>query len=260
MSDDRTIEPSPRRIREARQRGMVPVSGELTAAVGLLATTAALGVWGDGLISGILGLVRGVLDREDLAVADVNAFVELARLAIGSVAVPLTCILAAPVLASLVAHQVQAGGLFESSLALPDPARLRPGTAGGSPADRLGRAFGVILRGALLVGLAWWTIRGTLENPAVATAADAGTLLRVLGGILHASMFRLGLVLLVLGLAHHALNARRIAAKLRMTAEERREEQRSQEGDPGLPARRRAARGRSIGTIPAEAAPSTEAI
>jgi flagellar biosynthesis protein FlhB len=201
-----------------------------------------------------------VLAREDLAVADVNAFADLARLAIGSVAAPLACILVAPVLAGLLAHQVQAGGLFEASLALPDPARLRPGTAGGSPADRLGRALGVAVRGTLLVGLARWTIRGTLRDPAAATAADVGELLRVVVGILHAAMFRLGLVLLVLGLAHHALHSRRIAMKLRMTAEERREEQRAHEGDPGLPARRRAARGRSIGTVPAEAASSTEAI
>lgn len=225
---------------------MVPVSGELTAAVGLLAASAALGVWGEELLSGLLGLIRGGISVEDLAAVDASAFAARVRSAIGTVSAPLTGILAAPVLASLLAHQLQAGGLFQPALALPDPARLRPGASGGSPGVRLGRAVGVVLRGAVVVPLVWWMVRGVLRDPATSDATDAAGALLVAWEALHASIFRLGLALLAVGLVHLAFQARQIRRRLQMTPEERREEQRSYEGDPGLRSRRRAARGRSI--------------
>ncbi|QDV38683.1 EscU/YscU/HrcU family type III secretion system export apparatus switch protein [Tautonia plasticadhaerens] len=242
MSDDRTLEPSPRRLREARDRGMVPVSGELTAAVGLLAASAALGVWGEGLLSGMLGLIREGLSGEDLAVADASTFVALVRSAIGSVASPMAVILAVPVLASLVAHQVQAGGLFRPGLALPDPARLRPGASAGTPGDRLGRAAGLVARAVVLVALTWWAIRGVLRDPAASTASDPSEVIRLAGGTLHASISRLGLALLAVGLVHRAVQVRRLDARLRISPREQREEQREQGGNPGIRARLRAGR------------------
>ena len=55
MSEDRTQEPSQRRRVEARERGQVARSPELTGSAGLLAASALLGIWGDDLALGVAG-------------------------------------------------------------------------------------------------------------------------------------------------------------------------------------------------------------
>ena len=55
MSEDRTQEPSKRRRLEARERGQVARSPELTGAAGLLAASALLGIWGDDLALALVG-------------------------------------------------------------------------------------------------------------------------------------------------------------------------------------------------------------
>ncbi len=66
MSEDRTQEPSKRRRLEARERGQVARSPELTGAAGLLAASALLGIWGDDLALALIGAgPRLVVGRPD---------------------------------------------------------------------------------------------------------------------------------------------------------------------------------------------------
>jgi flagellar biosynthesis protein FlhB len=74
---------------------------------------------------------------------------------------------------------------------------------------------------------------------------------------LHGALLQLGLAMLALGLIQYAIQFRRLRAQLRMTPEERREEQREHDGDPTLRSRRRAARDRRLGSIDASSAPSS---
>ncbi|MEW4571133.1 EscU/YscU/HrcU family type III secretion system export apparatus switch protein [Tautonia sp. JC769] len=261
MSEDRTLEPSPRRLREARERGMVPHSPELTASVGILAAAAALGVSGPSLVDGLLDLLQGALTGDAPALAaNPRLLAGYVRSALAAVAFPMLGVLVAPVLASVLAHQLQLGGLFAPSLALPDPARLRPGARGGSPVDRLGRALGTLLRAAVLIALTWALIRSSLgrfEPPIAAASADRSAMLRSLALALHGTLLQLGLAMLALGLAHYAIQSHRLRARLRMTPDERREEQREHDGDPSLRSRRRAARDRRLAPIDAPSAPSS---
>lgn len=258
MSDDRNLEPSPRRLREARERGMVPHSPELTASVGILAAVAVLGASGPPLMDGILGLVQGALAGDAPGLADPRLFAHHVRSAIGAVAVPMLAVLMAPALASLLTHQLQLGGLFVPSLAVPDPARLRPGSRGGSPVDRLGRALGTALRATALVVLTWWVIRSLPGRfDPLAGSSDRSAMLRSLALAIHQALLQFGLAMLVIGLIHYAIQFRRLHAQLRMTPEERREEQREHDGDPSLRSRRRAARDRHL--APTEASSPTSA-
>ena len=237
MSDERTIEASPRRLREARERGVVASSPGLTAAVGLLAAAAALGACGEGLVDGVVGLLPGLDAVEGLIEADRDAFLDRVREAGRAVAMPLLSILGATAVALVGAHQLQVGGLLVPSLALPDPSRLRPFAKAGTLGDRLGRASGSSLRFAAVLALAGWTIAGWLReghpsgNP-VAGASAVGAMASALHGLL----IRLGLALLVFGLIDYAAQVRRVSARLRMSPEEHRMELRDQGGRRRPPA------------------------
>src|SRR4051794_25035510 len=67
-AEDRTQAPSKLRLQQARDRGMVAHSSELTGAAALLAATLMLGVVGESLATGLLSVVRGPwIGRLDLS-------------------------------------------------------------------------------------------------------------------------------------------------------------------------------------------------
>jgi flagellar biosynthetic protein FlhB len=238
MSEDRTQDPSTRRVQQARERGQVAHSPELTGAVGLLAAAALLGAWGDDLAAALGALVHDGWSGAVVS-ADVGEVVARLRQLALAVARPLGAVLAGCATAAVAAHQVQVGGLWVPGLLAPDPARLwAPGRDPGLAA-RGARGAWSLVRAAVVLAVAALTIRadwaafqhlGGLEPPALARAA--GHALARLAGMLAAATLTLGLV--DLGLQH-----RRLEALLRLTPAEQRADQRALEGDPALRARRR---------------------
>ena len=106
MSEDRTQAPSKRRRDEARARGVVARSTELTAAVGLLAAVALLGAWGGSLATGLIELVRAPLVATPSWNADVIAISVTIRAGVVRVMMPLGAILGGVVVVMITAHQV----------------------------------------------------------------------------------------------------------------------------------------------------------
>src|SRR4051794_30292906 len=70
MSEDRTQAPSKLRMQQARDRGQVAHSSELTGAIGLLTAVTLLGVWGDDLAAALVALVRQPLADPAIVSAD----------------------------------------------------------------------------------------------------------------------------------------------------------------------------------------------
>lgn len=253
MSDDRTLPPSPKKIRDARQQGMVASSAELTASVGVLAAVVTLGAVGPGMADAIAELVSGATGKggAELVRANPGAFVDHIRGAVGSVAGPMLAVLVAPALASMLTHQIQVGGLFVPMLVMPKAERLRPGSRGGGMADRLGRASGVVLRAVVLVTVAWWSIRSVVFafDGLPSDMTPASFVAEASGAIRHA-LLQLGFALMAVGLIDFGLQIRRINARLRMSPEEQREERREQDGNPTTRSRQRASR---VGLSPSPA-------
>jgi flagellar biosynthetic protein FlhB len=238
-TEDRTEGASRPRLQQARERGQVAHSPELTSAAGLLAATALLGVWGDDLAGVLIALVREPLMGRPIVAADPADVVAWVRHLARAVAPPLGAIVVGAAVAALAAHQVQVRGLWVPGLLAPDPARLWAFGRGPGLAARGRRGAWSLVKAAVVVALAFASIRdqtprrqrlGGLEPRALAAAS--GTLLRQF-------TFTLATATLALGLLDLLLQHRRHAAMLRMSPAEHREDQRSMEGDPALRARRR---------------------
>ena len=59
-SGDKTEAPTPRRIQDAREKGQVAKSTDLSAAVGLLAGLILLNIYGTNIINGWMDLLRQI--------------------------------------------------------------------------------------------------------------------------------------------------------------------------------------------------------
>jgi type III secretion protein U len=229
-SDEATEDPTPRRLAEARRRGDVAFSRELSAAAAFAAAVAvlawnapaALVGWLDGLRATLGAAVSG---REAGAVA---------RAAAGSAALRLLGPpLGAVLLVALVVGVGQTGGLVLAPVRV-DLRRLA--SAGGWRRLFDGRAALAIaqslLKVALVAALGWLTLRPVLAGlPELAGASPARSL-RILGVLTQRLAGRLALAALAFGVVDYLVVARRHRRSLRMTREEVKRDYKESEGDP----------------------------
>ncbi len=237
MSGDRTEEPTPRRLRQARERGQVPrsrlFSGSLVLAGGSAGAAAGLAVATDGLRAWTATLL---VQETTVPAALHQALTLLARAcapALGGAA-----------LGAAVAGLATSGWSPSSAVLVPRLERLDP-VAGlrrllsWRIAAELARSLAVaVLLLGVLVGGAWALLPSSLRLPA-AHAPGAGLLL--LRSEALRTWARALLLAAALGVLDLVLARRRHRRSLRMSRDEVRREHREQEGDPRHRAHRRAA-------------------
>jgi len=232
-----TEAPTARRIREARRRGLVAHSRDLSAALALVALIAVLSMGAARGLAELEGLVRAALVA---APRETVVRTALATRAL-DVAAALSLLPLAPVLVvGVLASVLQTGGLLSWPAAAPDFARLSLGGALARLASA--RVLGAAARGlaqAVLVAVALGLALGPLLRrlPALA-GVEPRAVLRMLG----AGSRTLGLAaaasVLAWGLIDWALARRRYRLSLMMTRAEALRERRETEGDPRQKAER----------------------
>jgi flagellar biosynthetic protein FlhB len=239
MSEDRTQAPSKLRRQQARERGIVARSGELTAALALLAAIGLLRGWGYDLARGLVELVRAPLMDGTSLMADPSETAAHLRDAALHVLLPLSIILGGTAAVAILVHQIQVGGLWIPSLLAPDPRRLANGVNGTGASDRGLRGAWALLKVGCMGTVTAWAISTHLPEFDRLGRLEPATLATAVGGLLHSLAGVLTLTLIPLGLADFALSWWRLETYLRMTPGEQREELRALDGDPALRARRR---------------------
>ncbi len=240
---DRTIEPSRRRLAEARREGVVARSRLLTASTGLTMALGWLTMAGPELseicqqlvadpMRSDLGLVERIRLASDAPEVWVTPVVSigweiLGVLGPGFAFIALSCI---------VVHQFQVRGLLLPGLAIPKPRRLI-GARGGS-GNRFVESFwnlGVLVVLALTGIGAWVVLARSLLGRWWSGADDLAVGLGG-GALLVLGVSALGG--LVVGAFDLVRQQRRLRACLRMTPQEHRDELRSEQGDPSIRRRR----------------------
>jgi type III secretion protein U len=252
VSGTRTEKPTPRRLREARRRGDVARSAELSAAGALAAGLLALAVTGPSATGALVRTIRAALLSATSAELDPAAALLGATLVFGRLAAPILLAAAAggALAAALATGFAVTPGALRPRLERVDPFRgLRRLCSLGQVATAL---LGLAKTGVLIAVLLSW-LRGAAGALAQLPRGESAALLRAaapLGGL----AARLAFVFAVFGLLDLALSRRRHELQLRMTRDEVRREHKEDEGDPQHRAERR-----RIHRALAEAAPVSRA-
>jgi type III secretion protein U len=236
VSGDRTEQPTPRRLAEARRRGEVARSRELTAAAGLAAGLAAVAAGGPWVCGALAAMVRGALAS---AAAPEASPVAQAGEALRRAGRPAALLLLAPALAAGAVAVLQTGGALSLEPLRPKLERL--GLAAGLrrlfSADALARAGVGIVKAALAGAIVWGWFRDHAR--ALAQLPRLGLHALPRAAPLGSLALRLALAGLAFGLVDWALARRRHLRGLRMTRDEVRRESKEDEGDPQHRAERR---------------------
>ncbi|HVE38324.1 MAG TPA: flagellar biosynthesis protein FlhB [Planctomycetota bacterium] len=240
--EERTEPATPRRREEARGRGQVARSADLSSAVILLAAALALRFLGRPLAGSIFSSASTVL--EGLAFVDGDPALLLSQFGGAFMAVllgflPFVGILLA---AALGANLAQVGFLFSAGPLTPDFNRI-------DPVSGFGRLLSIrglvrILGGLVKVGAVGVVVLWTLWAERVRLVELSGLgfeqILAVAVDLMLTMSLRAALALLVLAIADYGFQKWQYERDLRMSKRELREELRRYEGDPAIRERRRA--------------------
>jgi len=237
-ADDRTEPATPRRRQEARARGQIPRSTDLTATLTLLAGIVFLGWTGPRLWVGMTQLVKRALAEEELCNSAPLHFAFRLVMEGASWIWPMLVIVAAVALVSIWA---QVGWNFTLKPLTPSLAKLNvlaglkrmfSWHSGATLATSLAKM-------SVLSIVAYVTIAGHVAMLLMAGSMQLEHLVAATGILIHKLGLRMALALLVLGIIDYIYQRFRHNRQLRMTKQEVRDEMKNMEGDPLVRQRRR---------------------
>jgi type III secretion protein U len=232
---DKTEQPTPRRLRKAREKGDSPVSGALTQGVAFVVAVALLpAIFARAMDHG------GTLVRT--AIADGGRSAVSAPALVHHVLVLSLPLLAATALVAFFAGIVQTGGIVSFSRITPDLSRLDPvtGIENLFNAQRLVSLARALVAAALVGAIAVKLVLGASPD-LVGTIGNVGAAAALSGQLGRTLLWWGALVGLALGGLDLLLVRRAWLLKHRMSKDEIKREHRESEGDQEIKAARRRA-------------------
>ena len=239
QKEDRTEQPSEKRLRDAREKGQVPRSRELgnvavlgCAVIALKATGGNVGAASRDWMRSALTIEPGLLGAPDrLLPHAIGMIVDLA--------LPLLPLLMTALVACAIAPAAMGGLRFASKALAPDFKRLNPlkGIARLYSSESLAELLRSLLRVGLIGGIGGWVVWRAFST--LLTMPQASLEASVAGGVdlaLGALMAMVGALALLAAMdvpwQHHQHRS-----KLKMTKQEVRDEHKEAEGNPEVKAR-----------------------
>jgi flagellar biosynthesis protein FlhB len=234
---EKTEAPTPRKLREARRRGEVAKSADLTGGVALVGTGLYLAAAGPDLLQALTDSVRRAVVLADLGGAGeptpalAPAFLVAEASALAG---PLGTVLAVAMILGVVVTAVQVGGLLAPGAVLPRGERLDPAkglTRLFAPA-RLVDVVKALAKLLLLAAVALVVVAGSLPGLIGLTGRSPEVIASGGGALAGALLVRGAAALLAFGVLDLVHQRWRFLRERRMTKDEVRREHKDQEGDP----------------------------
>ena len=235
---DRSEEPTPRRVQEAREEGRIPRSTDLTAAVALLGGLLLLKMLGDRMLAGLLNLTRTVGEDPDVRTEGLEPWIGRIALAAFRLLLPFLGLLTVITVAGTV---LQSGLPLSFKRLVPKLDKLSPGTGLRRVVslDSLTRLGMGVFKMIVVAAVAYFAIAGDINAVlAVGTLHPAGAL-SMSSALAYKMALSVGLALLALALVDYLYQRWNWWRNLKMTKQEIKEELKRMEGDPQMRGRRR---------------------
>jgi len=240
--EERTEPATPRRREEARERGQVARSADLSSALILLAAVVTLQFLGRPMIGGIFASTATVLEGLALVDGDPGSLVTQFGGALTTVLLGFLPFVGIVLAAALAANLVQVGFLFTAQPLAPDFDRI-------NPVSGLGRLFSMrgllrlvagLLKLSVVALVVFWTLWAERVQLVELSGRGFEQILGVAVDLMLTLSLRAAGALLVLALFEYGVQRWQYERDLRMSKQEVREELKRYEGDPRIRERRRA--------------------
>ncbi len=239
QSAQKTEQPTSRKLSKARGKGQVPQSQELTSIVTLLVLVAMIALLAPNLLQWFMLQIRQGMLCENGVFADSAGFLDFINRKTVDMALVICPILAALVAGSFIAS-VAISGLSYSPGAIElkfDQLNPITGLKKLVNARSLVKLLLDVLKLLFISLIVWFYLRSRLDMLATLRWAWSAQILAVIAKIILGLMIRIGIVLLVMGIADAYYQKWKYIQELKMTKQEVKEEHRDTMGSPEVKSR-----------------------
>jgi len=234
-TQERTEEATPRRRQEARKKGNVARSVELTHALGLLVVAVAmptvLGMTGPGLLAG----VRDALSHTPVEVSTGQAFTHVARVLVPALGgMVLLCGLLMAV--GVVGNFAQVGFMLSAEPIAPRLAKINPlaGLKKLFSARVAVEGLKALIKAILFGWLAWSAILGDWTRLSALSELPPIQAASVVGEVVHRIVWRVAAAWLAIAAVDYLFQRKQMDKQLRMTRDELKREMKEAETSPEM--------------------------
>ena len=238
---ERTEQPTARRLSKTRSKGNVPQSQELTSIVTLLVLVAVIAFMAPNLLQLFMSQIRQGMSCENGIFADSAGFLDFVNKKVVDISLVVCPIFAVLAIGSFIAT-VSVSGLNYT------PGAIEFKFDQLNPIAGLKRLINVrsfvklllsVLKLLFISLIVWFYLKNKLEMLATLRWAWSVQILVVIAKIILGLMIRLGIILLILGIADAYYRKWKYIEDLKMTKQEVREEMRDTLGSPEVKQRMR---------------------
>lgn len=244
MAGEKTEKPTEKRLRDARKKGQVAKSQDLSSAVMLISSVTVLWMMGGYIGKGLLDSMRDQLTYAGSFKGDFTR--EIAFLAlwsgIKSFAFALAPIFGFLIIVAALINYFQVGSIFSTEPLKPNPNKMNPAEnfkqkfLKSRPYIELVKTVIKMLIACAVVGITLWDARGNIvrlaTQPPLVSVYFVGSLLFQIG-------LRIGLAYIIIGGLDYFLQKYLHRKDLMMSKHEVREEYKETEGNPLIKHKRR---------------------
>jgi flagellar biosynthetic protein FlhB len=239
---EKTEQPTQKRLKDARERGQVPRSRDLSVAISSLALTLALGSFGPGIAATMATRLTAGLQRMGDRPLDAVSPSELTRAIFADgqmVALSVGPLLAIAALVGVFGTVGQSGFVFATESLRLNWERLSPshGLQRLKPSQGGIEFLKAALAIAALATITWKILDAQLNDGGVVARMVPAEAASYAWASIRRLLWQGALAMLLLGLADFLVQRWRTTSQLKMTKQEVRDEARSSEGSPEIKAR-----------------------
>lgn len=237
QAGEKTEQPTAKRLHDARRKGQVARSHDLSSAVLLVVSVAVLYLAGGHVAGWAGGAMREQLEHAATYQGPLDQAAALGALFTGikAMAFVLAPLFATLLVVALLANYFQVGSVFSFEPVKPNANKLNPAEGfkqkflKARPYVELGKTVLKLVIASVVVGVALWSARRDIveltRQPSQLAASYAVSLIFTIG-------LRVGIAFLVLGAADYFLQRYFHRRELMMTKHEVKEEYKETEGNP----------------------------
>ncbi|HPC94879.1 MAG TPA: flagellar biosynthesis protein FlhB [Sedimentisphaerales bacterium] len=236
---ERTEQPTPRRLGKAREKGQVPQSQDLGSAVTLVALFVSVALLAPGLLRWFKGQIETSVSGQTAPLADATTFAAYLNANILEAVVIMLPILTAISVAGIAASIAIGGVTFSAGAIGFKWEAINPVSA----LQRFGNVRSLVhlissIAKLFAVGLiVWLYLRDKLETMAALRWAWSSQLIGAIASMTFGLGIRVGIAILVLGLADAIYQKWQYIQELKMTRQEVKQERKDSEGSPEVKGR-----------------------
>ena len=236
MAGDKSEQPTPKRMNEARKKGQVFKSRDFIQSLLFITAAAVLAAGGPTYFTELSDLMKQFF-QPDMMRGDMpmNAMLSRMGFAWSKFLVLSAPLLGALVVAAVAANFVQVKALFAAEIIKPKFEKLNP-LAGFKNIFFSSRTYIELVKNLIKFGVIFWvlysSIKGSMRDIIPIASMRLDQTASLAGSLILSLLYKVGVVFLILGGADYMIQKKLHMKNMMMSKEEVKQEYKEQEGDP----------------------------